>query len=178
MYPIKRVLSKLEKGDADVFCGGAKNADRERRFKFSKLPVYTVSYVLLMHSDDNYLASGYEQLKTDKVLIGAYFGTSSSRFLKNYGGLKVVDSFKSLDGAMEAIANKRIPYFYYHDLGLVHLVKGTKLPIKLMPTKLKSRNHWMLYSRQLDDDLVDKLELALTQISGEGLLDIINSQFF
>lgn len=178
LYPIKRILAKLEHGYAHVFCGAGRNPTREKKFHYSKLPVYAVSNVLLAHESDDYVASSYEELQEKKLIIGAFFGTSSARFLQKYDGIRIVDSFKKLDHAMTAIATKHIPYFYYHDLGLVHMVENSDLPIKVMPKKLRTVDQWMIYSRELDPQLVEDLDQAIKTLTDKGIIADINGRFF
>lgn len=177
-YPIKRVLAMLEQGSAHVFCGAGRNAEREEQFHYSKLPVYAVSNVVLTHQSNKYVAQSYQDLQNEKLTIGAFFGTSSARFLKQFEGIKVVDTFKTLDDAMLAIAKRQIPYFYYHDLGLVYLVENTNLPIKLMPTKFRTVDQWMIYSPHLHQEQVEVLDEALHTLTNHGVIADINARFF
>ena len=123
LYPIKRTLGLLLSGKGHVFCGAGRNKEREQLYHYSEKPVYSVSNVLLMHNDDKYIANDYRDLQENKLLIGTYFGTSSSKFLKKLDGIRVLDHFTNLNDAIEQVASKKIPYFYYHDLGLNYLVK-------------------------------------------------------
>jgi ABC-type amino acid transport substrate-binding protein len=178
LYPIKRILAKLEQGNAHVFCGAGRNPERELKFHYSKLPVYAVSNVLLTHETNMYVTSSYQDLQDKKLIIGAFFGTSSARFLKKYEGIRVVDNFKTLDDAMNAVADKKIPYFYYHDLGLVYMVENSQLPIKVMPKKLRTVDQWMIYSRELPTELVETLDEALRIMTEKGTIADINARFF
>lgn len=178
LYPIKRVLAMLEQGAGHVFCGAGRNKEREQKYVYSKLPVYAVSNVLLMHEEDTYVASNYQDLQDNSLIIGAYFGTSSARFLKKFEGVRVVDNLKTLNEAMLSVAQKTIPYFYYHDLGLNYLVEVSDLPIKLMPTKFRTVDQWLLYSKSLSSVQIDALESALREITDEGLLASIQSRYF
>lgn len=178
LYPIKRILAKIELGEAHVFCGAGRNAEREKKFHYSKLPVYAVSNVLLTHSSNRYVAPDYQDLQNKKLVIGAFFGTSSARFLKKYDGIRVVDNYKTLDDAMTAVAEMKIPYFYYHDLGLVYMVENTELPIKLMPKKLRTVDQWMIFSRKLPPETITSLDQALKTLTDRGVIAGIQARFF
>lgn len=178
LYPIKRVLAMLENGSAQAFCGAGRNIEREQKYHYSKLPVYAVSNVLLTHKDNDYVALDYAELNDKQFIIGAYYGTSSARFLKKYSGIKVVDSYKTLDDAIKAVAMRKIPYFYYHDLGLVHLVSVSDLPIKLMPKKFRTVDQWMIYSKTLEPAMVEEMDIALKTLTDQGIIADINSRYF
>ncbi len=177
-FPIKRILAMMSSGEGHVYCGAGRNKKREKLFYYSKYPVYQPSNVLVMHQDDQFLAKNYSDLQKTDFIIGAFFGASSTTFLKSFEGIHVADHFRELDDGLRAVSKKIIPYFYYHDLGLTYLVKESGLPIKLMPTKFRTYKHWLLYSRRLQPQQVDQLDDVLKSMIDDGKIETFQELFF
>jgi len=178
LYPVKRILSMIKSGEGQVFCGAGRNKKREALYSYSKSPVYQPSNVLVMHQDDTYIAKDYADLQNNEAIIGAFYGASSTTFLKTFEGVHVADHFTEINDGLLAVANKKIPYFYYHDLGLTYLVNQSKLPIKLMPTKFRTYQHWLLYSKTLSEKQISQLDAVLDSMVNDGSLLTIQATFF
>ena len=178
LYPIKRILAMIKSGEGQVFCGAGRNKKREALYFYSKNPVYQPSNVLVMHQDDSYIAKDYADLQSKEAIIGAFYGASSTTFLKTFEGLRVADHFDEVKDGLSAVANKIIPYFYYHDLGLTYLVNQSNLPIKLMPTKFRTYQHWLLYSKTLSEKQIIQLDTVLDSMVDDGSLRTLQAKFF
>ncbi len=177
LYPIKRILAMMSSGKGHVFCGAGRNAERERKYGYSTKPVYDVSNVVIAHRDEDFVPKSLEQLAGEEIVVGAYFGTSSAAFLKKQAGVRVLDNIKTLDQGMQFVANGRISYFYYHDLGLAYLVNESDLPIKLLPTRFRTVPQWLLYSPHLDAPDKKRIDDTLTTLYESAELEQINSAF-
>jgi len=177
-FPIKRILAIISSGEGHVFCGAGRNKKREALFNYSKYPVYRPSNVLVMHQDDQFVAKNYSDLQKTDAIIGAFFGASSTAHLKSFDGIHVADHFNELNDGLSAVAKKIIPYFYYHDLGLTYLVNQTTLPIKLMATKFRTYEHWLLYSRTLSPQQIEQLDTTLKSMIDDGKLEKFKAAFF
>jgi len=177
-FPIKRILAMTASGEGHVYCGAGRNKKREALFHYSKYPVYRPSNVLVMHQDDQFVAKNYADLQKTDAIIGAFFGASSTTYLKSFDGIHVADHFSELEDGLNAVAKKTIPYFYYHDLGLTYLVKRSKLPIKLMPTKFRTYEHWLLYSHTLSPQQIKQLDATLKSMIDDGKLEEFKARFF
>jgi len=178
-YPIKRILRMLELGEAHVFCGAGDNAERRALFAYSALPVYSVSNVLVTHEDQALTPSSFDEIVKAELVIGAFYGTSSAKWLKEQNDeMHVNDNHHSLDSVMNLIASNRgLRYFYYHDLGLNHYVKSRGLPLKVLPTKFRTVPQWLLISKVTDAAVIQKINQALAAITESGELAKIHTRF-
>lgn len=178
--PIKRIFSLVETEPQAVFCGAAKSASRELRFNFTTIPAYPVNYVLATHRDNTVAPNSFEQIQQGDYTIGAFYGTSSAREMKQVlGEHRVNDSFTDLDMAMKLLGTPpyRLQYFYYHDIGLHYIVKRSSLPLKVLPIKFTSKQHWLIYSKLLAPAQAEALEQAMVELKKEGKLDKIIKQY-
>lgn len=176
-YPIKRVLAMLSTGKGHVFCGANRDEVREKMFIYSTKPLFTVHYVVMKHISNPYEATSLKELQDQNALMGAYFGTHTADHLKTIPGIRVADHYKSLDEALNAVASKTIPYFFYHDLGLDFMIRQSKLPVTLMRTRFLTQEQWMLYSPTLSAQDVDLLNRTITSLHDDGTLETLRRQY-
>lgn len=179
-FPIKRILVMLETGQAHVFCGAGVTEERQQKFNYSWLPVYTVSNVLLAHAEETEVPASFKDIAENKWVIGAFYGTSSATYLRSHDGVLVNDNFHDLEQVTQTIATKPkqgLRYFYYHDLGLNHYVQKSGLPLKVLPTKFRTVDQWLLLSKSMRDADRETLEQALAQLNDSGRLREIQAQF-
>lgn len=176
--PIKKILSDLRMGKSDAFCGAGRNDKREKEYIYSVRPVYDVSNVIVAHQDDLFEPKSFADLRKSKVEISTFTGTTSAEYLKMQSGMRVNDSFNDVENALVSIAlNDRYRFFFYHDLGLVYLVRKSQLPLRVLPTKFRIYSHWMLYSRKANPVVLESIEDALLQIEISGELKKIQAQY-
>lgn len=178
--PIKRIFSTLEADSHAVFCGAAKNEDREQRFRFSSVPVYPVNYVLATYRDNQEAPNSFAEIQQGDYTIGAFYATSSAREIKTLlGEHRVNDSFTDLNMALKVLGTPphRLKYFYYHDIGLNYLAKTSGYPLKVLPVQFSSRQHWLVYSKSLPSMQAQALESAMSDLEQEGILKRILKRY-
>ncbi|WP_420547848.1 substrate-binding periplasmic protein [Curvivirga sp.] len=176
--PIKRILNDLEMGRSDVFCGAGRNEQREAAYIYSVRPVYYTSNVLVSHKDNSFFPKNFMDLKESGLLVGAFSGTTSAEFLKLQTGIRVDDAYTNLNEALKRVSDpSRSRLFYYHDLGMVYLIKKLDLPLRIIPTKFRTVPQWLLYSRSTHKSLVAKIEDAILKIEISGELAEIQSRY-
>lgn len=176
--PIKRILKRVEQNPSELFCGAGRNAKREARFIYSKTVVYNVSNVVAAHRSFDKTVNGFEDIQNQQLTVGALYGTSSAGFVKKQVGVPVNDSFLNLETGLQAVANQRIPLFYYHDLGLNFLIKDWQLPLKVLPHKFRTVPQWIIYSKSIDPGLLRHIESALEAMEREGEIKQIWRNYF
>lgn len=172
-YPIKRILSNLDFNRQGIFCGAGRNKEREERFIYSSVPVYHVSNIVIARKDDPYDPQSIDGLTGVDLKVGAYFGTSSARFLMGHEGVRVLDHFTSLQTALEDVAKGGIRYFYYHDLGLLYLLRNSDLPLRAVPTKFRTVPQWIIYSKKLEPEVIRILDEAVIDMVKSGEIEKI-----
>lgn len=177
-YPIKRVLSMLDRHEADVFCGAGRNKKREKLYLYSKLPVYSVGNVVSAKRQSSIEINDISDIAEQNLLVGALFGTTSATFLKSHEGVRVNDKFHTVEEGLETLAeNEHLHLFYYHDLGLNYLTRTLGLPIKVLPVRFRETPQWLLYSKETPPELVESVDLALKAITESGELKAIQRKY-
>jgi len=171
LYPIKRLLSMIELGEGHIFCGAGRNQDRERRFIYSKLPVYHVSNVVAAKKNELFIPESLSDLVDKNIVVGAYHGTSSAKFLKQQRGIRLNDNYNNFSQAFKELSETNLRYFYYHDLGLNYLIKESGLPLKVIPTKFRTVPQWIIYSKKTPERFVKAIESAIQKLHTSGKME-------
>ncbi len=177
LYPIKRILLKLERGSGHIFCGAGKTKDRKEKFIYSKRPVYSVNNVVMAHASENFIPVKLEEFGQRRIMIGAYFGTSSSEYLKSIKGIQVNDSFTDPEDAFKLIEAKKLRYFFYHDLALNYAVENSNYHLKVIPVKFRSIEQWILYSKKLPENIREAVENEIDELYKSGKIQQIWQKF-
>ncbi len=178
--PIKRIFSLVETSPGHVFCGATWTKARSHRFRYSKIPLYKVSNVLIARKDDLFNPLGFDDLIAAGDAVGALYGISSTRFLRQNIGSLVNDSFNDLEAAIKLIGMPphRLRYLFYHDLGLNYLVKHSPYSLRVIPTKFRSFEQWFIYNPETPKYIVDIMETELTKMRESGELQLILDKYF
>lgn len=178
VFPIKRILTMLEDGRANVFCGAGRNKERELRYIYSSLPVYSVSNVVSTKKNTEYAIQSIADIARKKLTVAVLFGSSSAKWLKNHDGLRTSDKYHSPDEAMDALnSNQKIDLFYYHNLGLNYLTRTSYPSLKVLPVKFRTVPQWLIYSKHTSADLIQLLETELSMMTNSGALERIQEKF-
>lgn len=170
--PIKRIFKHIEEDGSHVFCGANYSKERANRVQFAKQPVYDVNYVLAAHLEETATPKSFQEVLDDNGVVGALYGTHSSRYLKSQLEGRVNDSFSDLDAGLKLLdmAPDRLRYFYYHDLGLNYAIKTQNLSLKVLKTKFKTNSQWLIYSKHLAPEIAAALEESLNELERSGAL--------
>ncbi|KZY64700.1 hypothetical protein A3765_08515 [Oleiphilus sp. HI0130] len=178
VYPIKRILTMLEDGRANVFCGAGRNAERELRYIYSSRPVYSVSNVVSARDNSKYTIDSIADISNKKLIVAALFGSSSGRWLRSHDGLRISDKYHSPDEALLALNNnEKIDLFFYHDLGLNYLTKTTYTSLRVLPVKFRTVSQWLIYSKHTTAQSVRLLEAQVSSITKSGELKRIQEKY-
>ncbi len=175
--PIKRILETLKTGTNTLFCGASRDPEREKVFLFSSEPLYEVSNILVTHRQNSENPSSIEDLINSDATVGTYFGTGSSEFLKKAGVERINERFQSVAKGLQSVASGEIDYFFYHDLGLLYSLSRSNLSLRPVPTKFRSYNHWMMYSGKMAPDLQKKVDLEVSRMINEGVIEGIRKRY-
>ncbi|MFQ3262411.1 substrate-binding periplasmic protein [Reinekea sp.] len=177
LYPAKRLLSMVENGEADGFCGLERTPDREKTFTYISPSLYTVSYLLLAHESESFIPTSVDDIIRHNSVVGTFYGTNSSRWLKGHAGLLVNDNFDSLDAAIKLVGMKKLRYFYYHDLALNYYSNDSQFEVKTLPTRLQHKPHWLVLNKSLSDKTTQDLTSALAELYKSGQIKNIYDSF-
>lgn len=174
--PWKRQQKAVEIGELDVIFGFAKTDARLKRgFVYIDTPLYTVRNVVAVRADDPVRVDDFEDIVAlgDEGVILAVSGTGNLNFLERHElPLKIDSSAQSPQQTLNMLLLGRGRFFFYHDLGLKHMVEQAGLldEIKILPARLRTFTHHMAFSPEVSPALVARIEEALKGLEERGEL--------
>ncbi|GAA0784218.1 substrate-binding periplasmic protein [Roseibium denhamense] len=178
--PRRRMLANLEQGNSDIDCGAAANAERERKFIFSRIPIYEVAHLIALSSSEQDPPESFEDLADFRPLVGVVLGANITRFLEQkVPGTQDFYKVTSPNEGIRLVSIGRLEAFYYHSLGLGYLL-STKWQggnVKLAKTRFHTYHHWLMYGRHLSPETIALLDQALSEMQADGTLMTISARY-
>ncbi|MEH6403798.1 MAG: transporter substrate-binding domain-containing protein [Sneathiella sp.] len=177
LLPIRRILKTLEASSSGIFCGASRDLNSEKLYTYSAKPIYSVLNVLVTSTANKYDPISLEDLTLSNASVGTHFGTSSAEYLKAMGVSRINGKFKSVKLGLKSVAANEIDYFFYHDLGLDYFLSQNTLSLRKVPTIFRSDSHWMIYSKDMSEELQRTVDAELTNLINEGLVNKIRKKY-
>jgi ABC-type amino acid transport substrate-binding protein len=158
--PTKRLHQNLENRQTDVHCGLALSAEREQVLRYG-VPLYTVQLLVAVRADDPIHVQGLDDIRRlgEHGRILTPMGTATYDYLVEQGGLLVDDGGKTPDKNLEKLESKRGRFFFYQSLNLLYEIHKAKNQgkFKVLPASFRDYDHWMVFSKALDDAIVNDI---------------------
>jgi hypothetical protein len=179
LLPIKRILQNLSGSKAGIFCGAGSNTERRKIYHYSTTPVYHVSNVVVARQDETFIPKNYKDLESSNFVVGAYHGTSSAKHLRSHENIIVNDRIYDFKTAFRLVGTKnKLKYFYYHDFGLNYLIKDSKYPLKVLPTKFRTIPQWIIFSKSMPIETYKLIDTEFTIFSKTQIFKEIQLRYF
>lgn len=175
LTPVKRVRLNLRTGSTDLHCGSAKTTEREKKYAFSKKPLYQVKTVILGRIEDNYVFPDIDALIESGARIISVHGTNSHAFLASRG-VAPEPIVLGVEEGLELIRKHRADLLVYHDIGLKFLVthRDNATEFKIYENIIiRTYYHWMMYHKDLDPETVSIVDSAIDHLIASGQIDYI-----
>lgn len=180
----KVIESNIESGAADIHCGWVKTPEREKIATFGP-ELYKVSYIGAVRANDKVdFKTVSDLINLDEMgkVLGVY-GVASTGNLMKISGLKVDDQGKDPEANLKKLAAGQGRVFVYHNLGIGYELqqpehKGKFKMVKIdweNNTKLNEAGQFVVYSKKLAPDTVQKVNAAITKHKTE--IDAIVKKF-
>lgn len=168
------IEQRLAGGELDVFCALIKNSEREARYGFVEVPVYTVRHRIAVRRDDAIDVTSFDDIRklgADGVVIVGR-GTAHENHLKAQGGLHLELSSGSTDVNLRLLVGKRGRLLYHTENALLRYIEDGHLEdkVRLLPTVFKSEALLFAVSNALAPASRERLRVALTKLSQRGEL--------
>lgn len=179
--PFKRMQTRLENGELDVFFGFVKNESRAEKFIFIDPPLYSVKHVVAIRKNDDVNINSFEDIRKlgEKGTILTIFGTSTHRYLLKQEGLIVDQGGKTIPANLNKLLARRGRFVYYHNLGLIDSINRTNLgkKIKILPASFQEYQQYVAFSKKVSSEKVKKVQSALEKLSQSGELKKILQKY-
>ncbi len=178
--PLTRIEKMLETGIIDVFFCFLSNRDREARFRYIDVPLYTVRHVLLVKADDPIEIKNFSDLRSleKQNIVLVNFGSSLVHAL-NDAAVRNNASAKNDVQLLRMLESGRGRFIYGQDLTLLDMLRRMNLKdrYRILPAVFKEEHQYLAYNRNLNPAVVVKLEKAIRALSISGQLEKIVSRY-
>ncbi|WP_374352182.1 substrate-binding periplasmic protein [Chitinimonas sp.] len=179
--PLPRLLKLLEVGQLDAFACLTRNTERDALFQYVDIALFEVSYRMAVRKNDPVLVGSFDDIRRlgKEGLILANRGTGTVNILEAQGGLQIdatgIDQHENLRKLIAGIGR----FYYRHDLGLEAEIaeSGFGDSVQLLPATFDRQKQFLVLSRQVPLELVNRLRTALSRLRDSGELAKLRSRY-
>lgn len=178
--PAKRYKLMLEDGELDLMLGLSKNPEREKRFQYIDIPLYSVKHVIVSRADANLQINSIEDIIKKRLSVISILGTGSAKYAKQIFGEELVSSVtKRPETLMRMLIANRGDLVYYHNLGIMHEIRRGDLfkKVTIQPVIPREYSHYLAMSRKTSKDIVKKVYDVVLKLKQNGRLDDIYKKY-
>jgi ABC-type amino acid transport substrate-binding protein len=173
--PLIRAYSELASGKQDVQCAVQRTPERELRYHFLGPALYTIEYHFLARSDDKVVIHNWDDVRrlapNGVVLINR--GFAAGDILAALGGIEIDASSTNPQLNLLKLLAGRGRLYFHRGPGLQKLLErtGNADKIRILPQVMYSAKLYFATSKQVDSDVNERLDRALTQLEKSGELE-------
>lgn len=179
--PARRIQINLETGATDLHFGFLKSAEREKKYTYASEPLYQVQHLVAVRVDDDVSVKNFDDIRAlgENGIILTPFGTGTSRYLQEQGGLLIDDGAEVVESNLRKLLAKRGRFVYYHNLGLLNAIKADEFAgkFKVLPVSFRNYNHYVLFSKKVPLEIIETINNAIIQAKNSGGLAIITDKY-
>ncbi|WP_317205173.1 ABC transporter substrate-binding protein [Janthinobacterium sp.] len=174
MQPLIRVEAGIAAGDLDAACGFIRTPQREAGFVYVEPPLFAVNYFLTVRADDTIRIGNWNDVRKlgDEGVILAIHGFGGSKRLNEIGGLLVDSGANTSTLNFQKLLAGRGRFYYHRSPGIKAEIRkaGVLGKVKILPTSMDSQKLYLVLSKTLSADTVNRVAAALAQLSKSGEL--------
>lgn len=178
--PIRRIFHDMEKGTLMVYCGAGFNIQRANKMRYSQVPLYPVSTLLVASRKNTRIYSSIEDLKSEPGLgFNAINDTSTYKLLGKLGLSMPGHYIKTVEQGLGLVLRDRDRVFAYHSLGLKHALRNNRKwhGLKLLPVSLRDYEHWMVFNKTMKQEQYDAVNAALIKLRDKKVIEKILGKY-
>lgn len=169
--PLRRLELMLSAGELDVFFCLLKAEHRHPLMRYLPVPLYRIAHVLAMRSDDERMPRTWDELRAfarrQPLLLAQ--GTKLASTLQ-VADVAFRDSARSDREALQMLVKGRTAAVYGQDVNLRQAARGAGLEgqVRIGPQVFEEETQYAVVSRQLPEQVVERLTERLRQLSASG----------
>ncbi|MBJ7313968.1 substrate-binding periplasmic protein [Rugamonas sp. CCM 8940] len=173
--PVPRVEAGVAAGTLDVACALLRTPEREARFHFIEPALFPANFYLAVRADDQVRVKDWDDVRRlgeqGTVLVMHGFGIAQR--LKRIGGLRVDDGGNDSVTNFNKLLAGRGRFYLHRAPGIQWEISraGMDNRIKLLSPPILSEGLYMVASRKLPAERVERMRLAIVQLRGDGTLE-------
>jgi ABC-type amino acid transport substrate-binding protein len=177
--PLRRVEKLLADGDVDAFFCLLKTPEREKRWRYVPVPLYTIRHVIVQRVDDERQFDTLEDLaeasRHKRVLVAR--GTALARHLVQ-ADVDYAEAGSERE-ALEMLKRGRADAIYGQDINLQRHINDAGLgdKLKLGRTVFREESQYLALRANLPTAIDERLTQALRRLEKDGLLRQLSAKY-
>ncbi len=171
--PLRRIFYAIENNALMAYCGAGYNTGRAKIMQYSKVPLYSVSTLLVASKKNTQSYLTIDDLKADSSLgFNAINDTSTFKLLEKLG-LNIPGHYiKTVEQGLAITLRDKNSLFAYHSLGLKYALTHNKSwsGLKILPVSLRNYDHWMVFNKAMNKHELDAVNAALKKLRDQKVI--------
>lgn len=172
--PLVRMEAGMVNGDLDVICGLLRTEAREARHIYLDTALFPVTYYLIVRADDDVQIHGWDDVRGlgDRGIVLVINGFGILGRLGTVPGLKIDAGAYTSKGNFDKLLAGRGRFYYHRSPGINAEIRnaGVEGKVKILPTAMHREKFFMVASKKLPAETVNRLGKALAQLERSGEL--------
>jgi polar amino acid transport system substrate-binding protein len=170
--PMIRTEFGVASGSIDLTCGLLRSKEREAKFRYIEPELFSVYYYLAVREDDDVQINNWDDIRKlgDQGVILVMNGFGMIKKMEALGGLKIDSGAKDSKTNIDKLLSGRGRFYLHRTPGFrEEIIKsGAQGKVKLLPVQIHSEKTYMVVSKQLPENIVEKIHKAIVQIKNSG----------
>ncbi|QTA90901.1 substrate-binding periplasmic protein [Desulfonema magnum] len=183
MLPVPRLFKYLQDNTVQVVFGVAKNTEREKIYQYSDIPLYPVKFSFIVRADDkevHHISTFEEMKRSGGTVLGVRGSNAINLFEKKTNHLSIpTEVVPTIEQNFKKMFAGRGRYFVFNNYSLIDGAKqfGFYDRIIMIPLVLKEGYHWLVFSKAVPQEVVQKANAVLHELQESGELRKIYERY-
>lgn len=183
MQSISRIFRSLKDNRVQVVFGMAKSPEREKLYRYVDIPLYPVKFSIVARADDRevrHINSYKEMKRLGGIVLGVRATNAVELFKEKTRHLGIpVEVMPTVEQNLKKLLSRRGRYFVFNHYSLIDGAKkiGCLDKIVVLPLIVKKENHWLVFSRSVPEQVVEKANAVLLELQENGELKRIYEKY-
>lgn len=172
--PLARMEAGLAAHQIDVICGLLRTGVRASRYVYIDTPLFPVTYYLIIRADDDVQISDWADVRSlgDQGIILVINGFGILSKLDAVGGLRIDAGAYTSKSNFDKLLAGRGRFYYHRSPGIKAEIRnaGVEGKVKILNTPMHREQFYMVASKKLPHDTIERLSKAIAQLERNGEL--------
>lgn len=176
LTPFARLKQELKENSIQAAFGMARNPEREKIYQYTDTPLYPVKFVLFALASDK-KAGDIKTLEDIQAHGGKVLGLRGTNAIKVFrektGHLNIpIEVVGTMEQNVKKVLGKRGSFFTYNHIDAIGTIKkmGYQNKFVSLPIVTKEAWHWLVFSKKVPREIVEKANMVLKDMKQSGKL--------
>jgi polar amino acid transport system substrate-binding protein len=172
--PLLRIEAGVSAGHLDACCGLLRAKSREAKYVYIEPPLFQVNYHLVARADDDVQINNWNDVRKlgSQGVILVINGFGIIRKLEEEGDLKIDAGAYTSKANFDKLLAGRGRFYYHRSPGIKSEIRnaGVANKVKILPAVMHSEQFYMVLSKTVAAETVEKIRKAIAVLEKNGEL--------